>query len=98
MSDRMRVGVGVGVGVDRRTFLGVAGVACGALAAAAWLPAGLAAALPRTPAAAAVSAALADWTIDDQWGVWPRYAEPIGYASPHMAQAMPRDGADALFA
>ena len=80
--------------VDRRAFLS----AGGALVAAATLPAGLAAALPRSAAAKAVGAALADWTIDDQWGVWPRYAEPIRYAPPQVAQVVPRDGADALFA
>jgi len=27
-------------------------------------------------------AKLADWTIDDMWGVYPRPSEPIGYGRP----------------
>ena len=48
-------------------------------------------------AVAAVAALpLADWTIDDMWGVYPRYAEPIGYGRAHVvrelhAQADPAD-------
>jgi hypothetical protein len=65
---------------DRREFI----VAVGAVAVA-YAP--LAAAAETALPAAAVPAAqqpalLADWTIDDMWGVYPRYSEPIGYGRP----------------
>ena len=64
--------------LGRREF--VAGA--GALAAAACLPVALATAAPAvgpvTP-----HATLADWHVDDMWGVYPRPSEPIGYGRPH---------------
>ena len=33
--------------------------------------------------AAKPQATLADWHIDDMWGVYPRPSEPIGYGRPH---------------
>jgi hypothetical protein len=61
--------------VDRRSFI----VAAGAAGAVAYLPA-------ATPAAPAVGSAepqqLADWHIDDMWGVYPRPSEPIGFGRP----------------
>jgi hypothetical protein len=62
--------------LDRRDFIAGAG----ALAAVAYLPVAIAA-----PAVGDVTprAALADWHIDDMWGVYPRPSEPIGYGRPH---------------
>jgi hypothetical protein len=62
-------------GIDRREFLGAAG----GVFAAAFTP--LASIVPAGPVAAAVSGPelLNDWTIDDMWGVNPRYADAIGY-------------------
>jgi hypothetical protein len=62
---------------DRRELI----VAAGAAAAVAYLPA--------AAFAAQVGAAqpkLADWHIDDMWGVYPRPSEPIGFAPPRDAE------------
>jgi hypothetical protein len=59
---------------DRREFIAGAG----ALAIVASLPVALAAAGDATP-----KATLADWHIDDMWGVYPRPSEPIGFGRPH---------------
>ena len=64
--------------LDRREFM----VTAGAAAAAACLPVALAVASPAV-GDATPHAQLADWTIDDMWGVYPRPSEPIGYARPH---------------
>ena len=62
----------------RREFI----VGTGAFAVAASLPVALAAAEPAagdtTP-----RATLADWHIDDMWGVYPRPHEAIGYGRPY---------------
>jgi hypothetical protein len=64
--------------LDRRELL----VGAGALAVAACLPVALATAAP--PVGPTTShATLADWHIDDMWGVYPRPSEPIGYGRPH---------------
>lgn len=63
--------------LDRREFIATAGAA----AAAACLPVALAVAVPSV-GEAAPQAKLADWTIDDMWGVYPRPSEPIGYGRP----------------
>lgn len=63
--------------VDRREFL----VGAGAVVVAGALPLTLAVATPPsgdvTP-----RAQLADWHIDDMWGVYPRPHEAIGYGRP----------------
>jgi hypothetical protein len=64
--------------LDRREFIAGAG----ALAVAAGLPVALAVAEPSV-GAATPRATLADWHIDDMWGVYPRPSEPIGYGRPH---------------
>ncbi len=65
-------------GLDRREFLAGAGAAV----VAGSLPLTLAVASP--PAGAAEPRAqLADWHIDDMWGVYPRPSEAIGYGRPH---------------
>lgn len=63
--------------LDRREFISTAGAA----AAVACLPVALAVAVPSV-GEAAPQATLADWTIDDMWGVYPRPSEPIGYGRP----------------
>ena len=64
--------------LDRREFI----AASGALAAVACLPVALAAAEPAV-GDATPRATLADWHIDDMWGVYPRPHEAIGYGRPH---------------
>ena len=54
--------------IDRRGFI----VAAGAAAVAVYAPFGGALATP-TVGAATLKVALDDWSIDDQWGVFPRY-------------------------
>jgi hypothetical protein len=63
--------------LDRREFI----VMAGAAAAVVCLPVAFAVA---TPAVGEVipQATLADWSIDDMWGVYPRPSEPIGYGRP----------------
>ena len=63
--------------LDRREFIAGAGAA----AAAVCLPVTLAVAVPSV-GGTSPSAALADWHIDDMWGVYPRPSEPIGYGRP----------------
>jgi len=65
---------------DRREFMGtVAASALGAL-----VPIVATSLTPARVCAAATtksgSELLADWTIDDMFGVWPRYADPIPHA------------------
>jgi hypothetical protein len=64
--------------LDRREFIAGAGAA----AAAVCLPVTLAVAAPPV-GGASPSAALADWHVDDMWGVYPRPHEAIGYGRPH---------------
>jgi hypothetical protein len=64
--------------IDRREFI----VGAGAVAAAACMPVALAVAEPAVGGVTA-RATLADWHIDDMWGVYPRPSEPIGYGRPH---------------
>jgi hypothetical protein len=66
------------LGLDRREFIVAAGTA-----AVAFTPiASLVQAAPAVPAAAPHADLLADWTIDDMWGVYPRPHEAIGYGRP----------------
>lgn len=67
---------------DRREFIGAA-VAAATLPAASLIPAGTVAAAVAGPAP------LSDWTIDDQWMGYPRYAEPIGYGRPRQSVSKP---------
>ncbi|MEO8465096.1 MAG: hypothetical protein ABI640_07115 [Gammaproteobacteria bacterium] len=65
------------VDLDRREFL----IGAGAAIAASALPVALAVAQP--PAGGTTPRAqLADWHIDDMWGVYPRPSEAIGYGRP----------------
>jgi hypothetical protein len=69
----------IGIVLDRRRFL----AASGGAALLAQAP------LSVLAGADAVSApeSLHDWTIDDMWGVYPRYAEAIGFARPAPGRA-----------
>jgi hypothetical protein len=67
-----------GTTLDRREFIAGAG----AVAAAACLPVALAVTEPAV-GAATPRATLADWHVDDMWGVYPRPSEAIGYGRPH---------------
>jgi TAT (twin-arginine translocation) pathway-exported protein len=67
-----------GTSFDRRDFIAGAG----AVAAVAFLPVALATPAPAV-GDAVPRATLADWHVDDMWGVYPRPSEPIGYGRPH---------------
>jgi hypothetical protein len=80
-----------GTSFDRREFI----VGAGALAIATSLPVALAAAEPAV-GDATPRATLADWHVDDMWGVYPRPSEAIGYGRPHgdgelLARVEPAD-------
>ncbi len=80
-----------GRAVDRRTFLGAAGLGAGALLMAQFVPIAPAKALPAPVVGSATgmigeAEANGAWHVDDMWGHWPRYAHPIPYSP---AQAMP---------
>jgi hypothetical protein len=66
-----------GTTLDRREFIAGAGAV-----AAACLPVALAVTEPAV-GAATPRATLADWHVDDMWGVYPRPSEAIGYGRPH---------------
>jgi hypothetical protein len=73
--------------LDRRAFIGAAGVA--AIVPAAWLaPTGLAAGETRMPEIGG------DRHVDDQWSGYPRYSDPIGYGrrtAPRLPEVHPAD-------
>lgn len=80
----------VAAALNRREFLAAAAAAT----AAASLPVPALAAAPIDR-----PQPLEDWTIDDMWGVYPRYAEPIGYGSPVDAPLVAAaNSVDAAFA
>jgi hypothetical protein len=68
--------------LDRRAFLGGAGLAAGAVVATALVPLSIVHAVP-TRASIALTPAPGDpsWNghVDDAWGHWPPYAHPIPY-------------------
>lgn len=68
------LGAAIALVLNRRRFMRAAG---GTLAAAALPLTALGSARPPEPAAP--SEKLGDWTIDDVWGAYPRYADPIGH-------------------
>jgi hypothetical protein len=63
--------------IDRRELI----IGAGAVAAAACLPVALAVAAPAA-GSDSPRATLADWHVDDMWGVYPRPHEAIGYGRP----------------
>ena len=77
---------------DRREFIGTVG----ATAAAALVPA--ASLVQAAPVATAVTGPelLSDWTIDDMFGVWPRYADPIPHGRPPIEDTTIGEPLDAL--
>jgi hypothetical protein len=79
--------------LDRRGFLGGAGGAVVAATLPAW------SLVPAGPVAAAVTGPelVGDWSIDDQWSGYPRYAEAIGGGRPEPARPPEVHLADAPF-
>ena len=74
--------------IDRRTFLGRAGIAAGAAAVAGFAPlASLHAAQPL------VSDEFRH--VDDMWGHWPRYSHPIPHAC-SQTETVSREKADLI--
>lgn len=65
-------------GIDRREFM--VGLTAAGLVVA--LPVALAVPAPAV-GAPAPSAPLADWHVDDMWGVYPRPHEAVGFGRPH---------------
>jgi hypothetical protein len=77
-------------GFDRREFIGAA-VATAIVPSMSLIPASRAAVVTGPDL-------LADWTIDDQWTGYPRYAEAIGCGRPRVSAVRPKvDPADELF-
>jgi hypothetical protein len=72
--------------LDRRAFLGGAGVAAGAVVATALVPLSIVHALPaQAPVALTPLPTDPSWTghVDDACGHWPPYAHPIPYNVVH---------------
>lgn len=59
--------------LDRREFLASVVLVAGGIAVSAAVP------WPRAAFGEPAPVRLSDWTIDDVWGAYPRYAEPIDY-------------------
>jgi hypothetical protein len=83
--------------IDRRAFLGGAGLTAGAVVATSLVPLSVVHAL-HLPSSVSLAAAgpSGTWHVDDVCGHWPPYAHAIGYrrttAAPSMlAQADPID-------
>jgi hypothetical protein len=68
-------------GLDRRAFV----VSAGACVIAASLPALTIAAVGDAAVTGAAAERLADWSIDDMWGVYPRPAQAIGFGRPRTS-------------
>ena len=77
---------------DRREFIGTVG----ATAAGALAPTVATAFTSAVTSADSGPAALVDWTIDDMFGVWPRYADPIPHGHPPADLTAPDEPLDAL--
>lgn len=73
--------------MDRRAFLGGAGMAAGAVVATSFVPLSVVHALPAGSLPFAVAAPVGTWHVDDMCGHWPPYAHPIGYGHPASAAA-----------
>jgi len=67
-----------GVKLDRRAFLGSAGLAAGAVIATTLAPLSVVHALPSDIVLAPVEPSGLG-SVDDAWGHWPPYAHPIPY-------------------
>jgi hypothetical protein len=82
--------------MNRRAFIGGAALAAGGIAVSTVLPWTSAPVGAEQPTLATLS----DWSIDDMWGVYPRYAERIDYPRarrPATAAAAAAGSIDALF-
>ena len=73
--------------IDRRAFLGGAGLMAGAVVATSLVPLSVVHALPSTSSCGSLAAAGPEgsWHVDDICGHWPPYAHPIGYG--HVSTA-----------
>jgi len=76
-----------GVVLDRRAFLGNAGLAAGAVMATALVPLSVVHALPSDIPMAAADVYGAGH-VDDACGHWPPYAHPIPYGRPAPAPTL----------
>jgi hypothetical protein len=74
--------------IDRRTFLGRAGIAAGAVAVSGFAPLA-----SVRPAQSLESNAFRH--VDDMWGHWPRYSHPIPHAC-SQTETVSREKADLI--
>jgi hypothetical protein len=77
--------------IDRRAFIGTGAAVC----AASLLPLSTILAASPGSVASTQAGALSDWTIDDMWGVYPRYADAIGYSRPSSDSVVVINAVDA---
>jgi hypothetical protein len=75
-----------GLMIGRRELIGSVALVGGGIAASAVVP-WPQAALAATPVEAKPEP-LSDWTIDDMWGVYPRYADPIDFGRAPLRQSV----------
>ena len=76
--------------IDRRAFLGGAGLMAGAVVATSLVPLSVVHALPSAASPGGALAAAGPegtWHVDDICGHWPPYAHPIGYGHVGVASA-----------
>jgi hypothetical protein len=83
----------IATALDRRRFIKWLG---GTLAVAALPVAAHAAKMPSIVVRPSAER-LDDWTIDDVWGSYPRYADPIGFGRRNVEPLPVVDPVDALF-
>lgn len=84
-----------GENINRREFLGTVALVGGGITATALMPwpGGAQAATVVTPRVESMS----DWTIDDMWGAYPRYAERITCGHQKAKLLAAADSLEALF-
>jgi hypothetical protein len=76
-----------GIKLDRRSFLGSAGLAAGAVVVTTLVPLSVVHALPGDVALSAAEPT-GFGSVDDACGHWPPYAHPIPYGHAPMAASM----------
>lgn len=86
---------GVPVSFGRRRFVIGLGAGAAGLAAAKLIPATAEAVAPGITAS---GGRLSDWSIDDVWGLYPRYSAPIGFGRPREREPALAEAADAQLA
>ena len=76
--------------IDRRAFLGGAGLMAGAVVATSLVPLSVVHALPSAASGGSLAVAGPEgtWHVDDICGHWPPYAHPIGYGQAAAASAV----------